>query len=66
MVVVRIDTDCPQGWAEVAAYHVDRVIGLNRKPPTTVRVLSNIERYEPSTPTHESEASWIDRMQDQR
>ena len=29
------------GWAEVAAYHVDRILEINRKPPVVGRVFTN-------------------------
>ena len=30
-----------QGWAEIAAFHLDRVMGLNMKPPMVGRMFDN-------------------------
>lgn len=34
-----------QGWAEAAAFYLDRIIGFNKKPPITGRIMSNKELY---------------------
>jgi len=34
-----------QGWPEIAAYHLDRVLGLYRKPPIVGRTLTNKELF---------------------
>ena len=34
-----------QGWAELAAFYLDRVMGLYRKPPIVGRVISSTEMY---------------------
>lgn len=34
-----------QGWAEVAAYHVDRLLGIQRKPICVTRSLSSPELF---------------------
>ena len=32
-----------QGWAEAAAFYLDRVMGFNKKPPITGRIMTNKE-----------------------
>lgn len=35
-----------QGWAEIAAFYLDRVMGFNKKPPITGRIMTNKELFE--------------------
>ena len=36
-----VDHRLIQGWSEIAAYHVDRVLGLYMKPPMISRMFDN-------------------------
>jgi len=36
-----------QGWPELIAYHLDRILGMERKPPTVTRKLSSRMVYYP-------------------
>ena len=44
-----------QGWGEIAAFHVDRVLGLYRVPPITSRYLSSKIYYK-------HDESWMGRV----